>query len=100
MTTVVSNGVTIVVPLASFPSLPTSTCATGWYLCGADAGPVPGCCPSGYTCGTASCTVISASTTGKIQKVLPSASLGDKLSPEKMAAYLTALAAALLFLQI
>jgi len=65
-TTITDGGVTVVVPVSdaqdAASALPTSTCAGGWFLCGSDAGPVAGCCPSGYQCGTASCTLSSGST--------------------------------------
>ncbi|KAH8170629.1 hypothetical protein LIA77_09410 [Sarocladium implicatum] len=47
-TTVVSDGQTIVVPVSGAPSEDaTATCADGWFMCGKNAGPRPGCCPSG-----------------------------------------------------
>ncbi|GAO17125.1 hypothetical protein UVI_02026580 [Ustilaginoidea virens] len=72
-TTVISDGVTIVIPATT--DMPTSTesaaCANGWFMCGADAGPLAGCCPSGYQCGTASCFTAGATETGKVQKQAP-----------------------------
>lgn len=70
-TTVVSDGKTIVVPASDVPSTATSTCASGWFLCGSDVGARAGCCPSGYHCGTASCFSVSASHTGSVQKEQP-----------------------------
>ncbi|KAI0842509.1 hypothetical protein F5Y06DRAFT_128954 [Hypoxylon sp. FL0890] len=75
-TTIISSGVTVVVPLtdaqaASSVLTTTPTCATGWFLCGSDAGPVAGCCPSGYSCGTASCTLSTSTATATVQKELP-----------------------------
>ncbi|KAI8625741.1 hypothetical protein F5Y19DRAFT_242620 [Xylariaceae sp. FL1651] len=76
-TTIINtNGLTVVVPVtdadaASAAATATATCAGGWFQCGADAGPVPGCCPSGYTCGTASCTLSAATATATVQKELP-----------------------------
>ncbi|KAJ0307056.1 hypothetical protein COL516b_004288 [Colletotrichum fioriniae] len=71
-TTIISNGVTVVVPLTEVPEpQATETCASGWFLCGSEGGPVPGCCPSGYECGTASCSSISPTRTGEIQKHFP-----------------------------
>ena len=70
-TTIVSDGQTIVVPASDVPSTVTSTCADGWFLCGAEAGPIAGCCPSGYNCGTASCYTTEASETGRVQKEQP-----------------------------
>ncbi|KAI1778040.1 hypothetical protein F4818DRAFT_404670 [Hypoxylon cercidicola] len=82
MTTIVSNGVTIVVPVtdaeAAGNALASSTCAAGWFLCGGDAGSVPGCCPSGYDCGTASCTLSTSTATATVQKQLPSSAPGGR----------------------
>ncbi|KAI0466723.1 hypothetical protein F4859DRAFT_289290 [Xylaria cf. heliscus] len=74
--TIITHGVTIVVPLtdaqAAATSTATATCANGWFLCGAaEAGSVAGCCPSGYVCGTASCTLSAATATATVQKELP-----------------------------
>ncbi|KAH8195481.1 hypothetical protein TruAng_010356 [Truncatella angustata] len=72
-TTITSNGITIVVPASDVPTTTvTSTCASGWFLCGSEAGPVAGCCPWGYACGTASCTIGDSTATATIQKELPS----------------------------
>ncbi|KAK2019329.1 hypothetical protein LZ32DRAFT_653439 [Colletotrichum eremochloae] len=72
--TIISNGVTVVVPATDIPEpQATETCASGWFLCGEEAGPVPGCCPSGYECGIASCTSVSPDHTGEIQKHFPNA---------------------------
>ncbi|GAP84582.1 putative gpi anchored protein [Rosellinia necatrix] len=75
-TTIITHGATIVVPLtdalAAASTRPaTATCAGGWFLCGADAGPVSGCCPTGYLCGTASCTLSAATATATVQKERP-----------------------------
>ncbi|KFA64961.1 hypothetical protein S40285_03880 [Stachybotrys chlorohalonatus IBT 40285] len=70
-TTVVDAGATIVVPADDVPPTAEATCADGWFLCGADAGPVAGCCPEGFDCGTASCFTVSSSQTGQVQKVFP-----------------------------
>ncbi|UNI20585.1 hypothetical protein JDV02_006657 [Purpureocillium takamizusanense] len=71
-TTLVSGGLTVVVPATDVPKATASaTCAGGWFLCGKDAGPVAGCCPSGYDCGTASCFTAGASQTGSVQKEAP-----------------------------
>lgn len=40
-------------------------------MCGDSGGPVAGCCPSGYDCGTASCFTVQASETQEVQKELP-----------------------------
>ncbi|KAI1439149.1 hypothetical protein GGR50DRAFT_690508 [Xylaria sp. CBS 124048] len=75
-TTIITHGATIAVPLtdaqaASGTAAPSATCASGWFQCGADAGPVAGCCPSGFVCGTASCTLSAATATATVQKELP-----------------------------
>lgn len=71
-TTVVAAGATVVVPAADVPTATTrGSCADGWSLCGDEAGPVAGCCPSGYSCGTASCFAGGATDTGGLQKALP-----------------------------
>lgn len=70
-TTIVSDGKTVVVPATDVPATVTSTCADGWFLCGAAAGPIAGCCPSGYECGTASCYTSDSSETGRVQKEQP-----------------------------
>jgi len=73
MTTIISGSLTIAVPVTDVPEGDAiKTCATKWYLCGDEAGPVAGCCPDGYTCGTASCTMISPERTAEIQKEFPS----------------------------
>ncbi|KAJ9156513.1 GPI anchored protein [Pleurostoma richardsiae] len=78
-TTIVSgDGVTVVVPATAVPSTSSATCAGGWFLCPSAAGPVAGCCPSGYSCGTASCTIVTASATATVQKELPGASGANK----------------------
>lgn len=70
-TTVVSDGNTVVVPATNIPDEASATCADGWFLCGKDAGPRAGCCPTGYDCGTASCFTSKESQTGSVQKELP-----------------------------
>ncbi|KAH8671248.1 hypothetical protein BX600DRAFT_242782 [Xylariales sp. PMI_506] len=78
-TTITSNGVTLVLPASDVPTATTtSTCAGGWFLCPSDAGAVAGCCPSGYTCGTASCTLSANSVTATVQKELPSRGSHEK----------------------
>lgn len=74
-TTIVSDGKTLVVPVTDVPATATSTCAGGWFLCGEDAGPLAGCCPSGYECGTASCFSAEATQTESVQKQQPEESL-------------------------
>ncbi|KAL6906970.1 hypothetical protein GGI43DRAFT_396306 [Trichoderma evansii] len=72
--TIISHGVTVVVPANDVPTATASDkCAGGWFLCGKDAGSVAGCCPSGYTCGTASCFTSAASETNSVQKQEPQA---------------------------
>lgn len=72
-TTITSNGITLVVAASDVPTTTgTSTCASGWFLCGSEAGPVAGCCPWGYACGTASCTLGDSTATATIQKEMPS----------------------------
>ncbi|PTB69733.1 hypothetical protein BBK36DRAFT_1110850 [Trichoderma citrinoviride] len=81
-TTIVSHGVTVVVPAGDVPTATASDeCASGWFLCGKDAGAVAGCCPSGYKCGTASCFTSSASQTASLQKQQP-----EPEAPNKSAA--------------
>ena len=79
-TTIVSNGRTIVVAATDVPPNPTESCANGWFLCGKDSGPVAGCCPSGYQCGTASCFKSGPTQTGSIQKQLPGESSASSVS--------------------
>ncbi|RNJ53863.1 hypothetical protein D7B24_001271 [Verticillium nonalfalfae] len=80
LTTITTDGATIVVPVTdardAADAQATETCASGWFLCGDEGGPVAGCCPSGFECGTASCTSASASQTGEVQKVFPEAEGG------------------------
>lgn len=72
--TIISHGVTVVVPADDVPTATASDkCASGWFLCGKDAGSVAGCCPSGYKCGTASCFTSAASETNSVQKQEPEA---------------------------
>ncbi|KAK1253602.1 hypothetical protein MKX07_001679 [Trichoderma sp. CBMAI-0711] len=81
-TTIKSHGVTVVVPANDVPTATASDeCASGWFLCGKDAGAVAGCCPSGYKCGTASCFTSSASETNSLQKQQP-----EPEAPNKSAA--------------
>jgi progranulin len=94
LTTIVdTNGVTVVVPATDLPSAqPSKTCAGGWYLCGTEAGPQAGCCPNGYSCGTASCTIISADSTAQVQKVRPSSAAGSISTSLRFLAVLAILA--------
>jgi len=72
-TTIISNGLTIVVPVgtAAAVATPTGVCASGWSTCAASVG--GNCCPSGYACGTASCSLVSPTQTSVVQKGSPSA---------------------------
>ncbi|KAF4988972.1 hypothetical protein FGRMN_9445 [Fusarium graminum] len=90
-TTIVSNGATVVILATDAPPAPgpTSTCGSGWFLCGKDAGPVAGCCPDGYDCGTASCFTVQASETGRIQKELPEADVAGHERPAIMMVIIT-----------
>ncbi|KAK8088090.1 hypothetical protein PG997_003051 [Apiospora hydei] len=90
-TTLISNGATIVVPVTDVPEAPptSATCANGWFLCPSEAGPVAGCCPSGYECGPASCTLSAATATATVQKELPGA--GSRMSGSGAAVWLSLL---------
>ncbi|KAG6009067.1 hypothetical protein E4U21_003399 [Claviceps maximensis] len=82
LTTLVSNGATVVVPVVNLPTTPaTATCANGWFLCGKDDAVAPGCCPSGYECGTASCFAAAATATTKIPKQAPDQSSATGSAP-------------------
>ena len=70
-----TNGITVVAPATEMPAATTDLCAAGWFLCGDEAGPLPGCCPSGYSCGTASCSAETAGATATVAKALPSAGM-------------------------
>lgn len=72
-TTIVSGTATIVVPVdgAATVATPSGVCATGWSSCAASVG--GNCCPSGWECGTASCSSISPSQTNLLQKGSPNA---------------------------
>lgn len=68
--------VTVAVPVSDLPNSAAAaltSCAAGWYLCGSDAGTLPGCCPSGYACDIASCTATGAGATASptLQKEVP-----------------------------
>jgi progranulin len=72
-------------------STPTATntntkCADGWFLCsgGKNAG---GCCPSGYACGMASCTLVAPTATQTVAKEAPegnAAAAGMRMRPESL----------------
>ncbi|OWP04126.1 hypothetical protein B2J93_5947 [Marssonina coronariae] len=70
-TTIINGGVTIVVPVdsAAVVATPTGNCAQGWETCAASLG--GNCCPSGWGCGTASCSSADASSTNVLQKASP-----------------------------
>lgn len=71
-TVVTAGGVTVVVPVPTVTeAVVTSSCATGWFLCGPAAGDEAGCCPSGYSCGTASCSRATIGGTATLAKELP-----------------------------
>ncbi|KAG9241940.1 hypothetical protein BJ878DRAFT_465348 [Calycina marina] len=79
-TTIISAGVTIVVPVGSAAKVatPTGACASGWSTCAASVG--GNCCPTGYECGTASCSSVGASATDLVQKGSPAKSGGERVS--------------------
>ncbi len=88
-TTIISGTVTVVVPLGSAATVasPTGTCATGWATCAPSDG--GNCCPSGWQCGTASCSSAGATSTALVQKESP----GLGLSNKNAGGFLAALAA-------
>ncbi|KUJ18183.1 uncharacterized protein LY89DRAFT_684121 [Mollisia scopiformis] len=77
-TTIISGTVTVVVPVGSAATVntPTGACATGWSTCSANVG--GNCCPSGWQCGTASCSSVGATSTAVLQKESPSLGLRDR----------------------
>ncbi|TVY26647.1 hypothetical protein LHYA1_G004086 [Lachnellula hyalina] len=70
-TTIISTGVTVVVPVGSAATVnsPTGACASGWASCAASDG--GNCCPSGWQCGAMSCSSISPTSTAVAQKDSP-----------------------------
>lgn len=62
---------TVVVPVGSAATVnsPTGTCASGWASCAASVG--GNCCPSGWQCGSVSCSSLSATSTSVAQKESP-----------------------------
>lgn len=70
-TTIISSGVTVVVPVgsAAMVTSPTGSCATGWFSCASSVG--GSCCPSGYSCGLTSCLLVEATATVVTQKESP-----------------------------
>lgn len=81
-TTIVSSGVTIVVPVGSAATVnsPTGTCASGWATCAPSDG--GNCCPSGWQCGVASCSSISPTSTSVAQKASPNEGSRKRLDLE------------------
>ncbi|PMD66001.1 uncharacterized protein K444DRAFT_607419 [Hyaloscypha bicolor E] len=77
-TTIVSSGVTLVVPVgpAATVNSPTGSCATGWTTCDASLG--GNCCPSNFQCGTATCSSAAATSTAFVQKESPSAGFSSR----------------------
>ncbi len=59
------------VPVGSAATVtsPTGTCGSGWSNCAASVG--GDCCPSGWECGTASCSSVGATSTVVEQKASP-----------------------------
>jgi hypothetical protein len=78
-TTIISGTVTVVVPIepAATVATPSGVCATGWSTCAASVG--GNCCPSGWECGTASCSSISPSQTNVLQKGSPNGGVKSML---------------------
>ncbi|KAK4669225.1 uncharacterized protein QC763_201080 [Podospora pseudopauciseta] len=70
-TTVVDgNGVTVAVPMPTgAPPVMGDECANGWFMCN-ERDESEGCCPDGYGCGTASCTLVRAGETAGVAKAL------------------------------
>ncbi|KAK2879390.1 hypothetical protein FQN49_000933 [Arthroderma sp. PD_2] len=73
LTTVESDGITVVIPAESVPNsasaTPSRRCADGWMSCAPSDG--GGCCPNGYDCGQVSCTAsatgVGTAAVGKVQ---------------------------------
>ncbi|EGE06735.1 GPI anchored protein [Trichophyton equinum CBS 127.97] len=83
LTTVESNGVTVVIPVNTTPNSVSATatrrCADGWMSCPPNDG--GGCCPNGYQCGQVSCTASATNIgTAVIGKAQPGNS-GRRFSP-------------------
>lgn len=77
--TIVSDGKTVVVPLV--PAATTTaaeSCAQGWSQCPAEVGGL--CCPSGWSCGTASCSSAAASETRLADKAQPVVGGAERLA--------------------
>jgi hypothetical protein len=88
--------VTIVVPIGSAATLstPSGNCASGWSSCAASLG--GNCCPSGWQCGTASCTSISATSTAFGQKDAPS--MGTRSLPGSSGLLITSIMIVLMWI--
>lgn len=69
----------MVVPVGSGAAVasPTGECAAGWSTCAATLG--GNCCPSGYECGTASCSLVSPTQTALVQKKSPNVGAERKI---------------------
>jgi hypothetical protein len=65
-TTIISDGVTIVAPVATTTGGSTGNhCAKGWFHCADTVG--GGCCPQGYACGS-SCTATDTASQTTVSK--------------------------------
>ncbi|KAF2759485.1 hypothetical protein EJ05DRAFT_299780 [Pseudovirgaria hyperparasitica] len=66
-----TNGITIGAPAgATVAPIPSPSCATGWFICGADEG--SGCCPTGYSCGSGDTCMATESGAPNVAKEPPS----------------------------
>ncbi|KAI9055900.1 hypothetical protein LZ554_000838 [Drepanopeziza brunnea f. sp. 'monogermtubi'] len=80
-TTIIDNGVTIVVPVGPAATVTTGNCAAGWATCAASLG--GNCCPSGWGCGTASCSSAGPTQTLVAQKASPGSAGRKNGAPKK-----------------
>jgi hypothetical protein len=96
-TTIISSAVTVVVPVgaAATTANPTGNCASGWFTCSASLG--GNCCPSGYGCGTASCSLVDATSTALSPKETPNKG-GRLVVGGSVVAFSVALAALLILI--
>jgi progranulin len=71
--------VTVVVPVDSAATVnsPTGACATGWSTCAPSDG--GNCCPSGWQCGSVSCSSLSPTSTAVAQKASPNRGAGLRM---------------------
>ena len=77
--TIVSDGKTVVVPLVpAATTMAAENCAQGWIQCPAEIGGL--CCPSGWSCGTVSCTSAAASETRVADKAQPVIAGAERLA--------------------